>query len=40
MQDNLSCMDRAKVEELVGVMRTLRESLVPKINKNSARQEL
>jgi DNA-binding MarR family transcriptional regulator len=39
-REALSCMDRAKVEELVGMMRTLRESLVPRINKNSAHQEL
>jgi DNA-binding MarR family transcriptional regulator len=37
-REALSCMDRGQVEELVGVMRTLRESLVPKINKNANKQ--
>jgi DNA-binding MarR family transcriptional regulator len=33
-REALSCMDREQVENLVAVMRTLRESLIPKINKN------
>jgi DNA-binding MarR family transcriptional regulator len=31
----LSCMDKEKVEELVETMRTLRESLLPRITKSS-----
>lgn len=33
-RETLSCMDKEQVENLVAVMRTLRESLIPKINKN------
>jgi DNA-binding MarR family transcriptional regulator len=36
-REALSCMDKEQVEELVGMMRTLRESLVPKISKNHGR---
>jgi DNA-binding MarR family transcriptional regulator len=36
-REALSCMDREQVENLVGIMRTLRESLVPKINKSAGR---
>jgi DNA-binding MarR family transcriptional regulator len=33
-REALSCMDKKQVENLVAVMRTLRESLIPKLNKN------
>jgi DNA-binding MarR family transcriptional regulator len=33
-REALSCMDKAQVENLVAVMRTLRESLIPKLSKN------
>ncbi|HTY82302.1 MAG TPA: MarR family transcriptional regulator [Dehalococcoidales bacterium] len=33
-REALSCMDKQHADELVGVMRTMRESLIPKINKN------
>ncbi len=36
-REALSCMDKEQVESLVGMMRTLRESLIPKISKNSGR---
>jgi len=36
-REALSCMDRGQVEDLVGMMRTLRESLMPKITKNSGK---
>jgi DNA-binding MarR family transcriptional regulator len=36
-REALSCMDKEQVENLVSMMRTLRESLVPKISKNSGR---
>jgi DNA-binding MarR family transcriptional regulator len=36
-REALSCMDKEQVENLVGMMRTLRESLVPKISKNGGR---
>jgi DNA-binding MarR family transcriptional regulator len=36
-REALSCMDKGQVEDLVAVMRTLRESLVPKITKNSGK---
>ena len=35
-REALSCMDRDKVEDLVETMRTLRESLLPKIVKSSS----
>jgi DNA-binding MarR family transcriptional regulator len=38
-REALSCMDKAQVEQLVSMMRALRESLVPKINKNSTHYE-
>lgn len=34
-REALSCMDREQVENLVGIMRNLRESLMPKISKSS-----
>jgi DNA-binding MarR family transcriptional regulator len=34
----LSCLDKQKVEELTSIMRTLRESLMPKISENSEKQ--
>ncbi|OGO06566.1 MAG: hypothetical protein A2Y92_04945 [Chloroflexi bacterium RBG_13_57_8] len=34
-REALSCMDREQVENLVGMMRTLRESLLPKVSKNN-----
>jgi DNA-binding MarR family transcriptional regulator len=33
----LSCLDNQQVEELVSIMRTLRESLMPKISKTSGK---
>jgi len=33
-REALSCMDKEQVDNLVGMMRTLRESLIPKISKN------
>jgi DNA-binding MarR family transcriptional regulator len=36
-REALSCMDKEQVENLVGMMRTLRESLAPKISKNPGR---
>jgi DNA-binding MarR family transcriptional regulator len=36
-REALSCMDKEQVESLVGIMRTLRESLMPKISKNSGK---
>ncbi len=36
-REALSCMDRGQVEDLVGMMRMLRESLMPKIIKNSGK---
>jgi DNA-binding MarR family transcriptional regulator len=36
-REALSCMDKQQVEELVSVMRTLRERLVPKIGKNGVK---
>jgi DNA-binding MarR family transcriptional regulator len=37
-REALSCMNRAQVETLVDIMRTLRGSLMPKISKNSGKQ--
>jgi DNA-binding MarR family transcriptional regulator len=37
-REALSCMDKEQVEQLVGVMRAMRESLTPKIGKNQGRQ--
>jgi DNA-binding MarR family transcriptional regulator len=37
-REALSCMDKSQVEDLVGVMRTLRESLIPKIRKDFGTQ--
>ena len=34
-REALSCLDKEQLESLVGIMRTLRESLMPKISKNS-----
>jgi len=36
-REALSCMDREQVENLVGMMRTFRESLAPKISKNNGK---
>jgi DNA-binding MarR family transcriptional regulator len=36
-REALSCMDKEQVENLVSMMRTLRESLSPKISKNGGR---
>jgi DNA-binding MarR family transcriptional regulator len=36
-REALSCMDREQVENLVGMMRTLRESLAPRISKNNGK---
>jgi DNA-binding MarR family transcriptional regulator len=36
-REALSCMDKEQVEALVGIMRNLRESLMPKISKNSGK---
>ncbi len=36
-REALACMEREQVENLIGVMRTLRESLLPKISKNSVK---
>jgi DNA-binding MarR family transcriptional regulator len=36
-REALSCMDREQVEDLVGMMRRLRESLMPKITRNSGK---
>ena len=36
-REALSCMDKEQVENLVGMMRTLRESLIPKITRNSGK---
>jgi DNA-binding MarR family transcriptional regulator len=36
-REALSCMDKAQVEDLVGMMRTLRESLMPKITRSSGK---
>jgi len=36
-REALSCMDKEQVENLVGMMRTLRESLAPRISKNHGR---
>jgi DNA-binding MarR family transcriptional regulator len=36
-REALSCMDKGQVEALVGIMRNLRESLMPKISKNSGK---
>ena len=36
-REALSCMDKTQVENLISIMRTLRESLVPKISKNPGR---
>ncbi len=36
-REALSCMDKEQVEALVGIMRTLRESLMSKISKNSGK---
>ena len=36
-RDALSCMKREQVETLTGIMRTLRDTLTPKISRNSAK---
>jgi DNA-binding MarR family transcriptional regulator len=36
-REALSCLDKQQAEELVGMMRTLRESLMPKITRNSGK---
>jgi DNA-binding MarR family transcriptional regulator len=36
-REALSCMDKEQVEALIGMMRALRESLMPKITRNSGR---
>jgi DNA-binding MarR family transcriptional regulator len=36
-REALSCMDKGQVEDLVGMMRTLRESLIPKITRSSGK---
>jgi len=33
----LSCMKKGQVDDLIGIMRTIRESLMPKISKNTGR---
>jgi DNA-binding MarR family transcriptional regulator len=34
-REALSCMDKEQIEDLVDIMRTLRESLLPRIAKSS-----
>ena len=36
-REALSCMDKEQVENLIGTMRTLRESLAPKISKSNGK---
>ena len=36
-REALSCIDKEQVEELVNIMRTIRESLLPRISKTSGR---
>jgi hypothetical protein len=36
-REALSCMDKEQVENLIGMMRTLRESLAPKIIKSNGK---